>query len=322
MREERSTQYFAALEQKLQAQYGDWSRFRIKICGRVVELCFPDEAMCQPATRSLHGFLTEEAGEPDATFFYWNDQCEPYTVQGMAGMPGEPVPRLFAHNPEKNHFYYVQPTPPDDDYMVHGRTTVFHFSRWASANDLVMIHAATVGVDGKGVLIVGRSGSGKTTFAISCLMAGLEFVSDDYTLLSASGTLQAMPLYTMVGVTQEIYRKFPALETLSVLPPKVLNNGKMQAIIPARRFSGKLDIKAIILPVIHGKTEVALKPVPPGRAMIHLLHSSAVQTGREQDTALIRQIAQRLAGVPVYEMHMSTELEKNPAALRDFLRQL
>lgn len=204
--------------------------------------------------------------------------------------------------------------------MIHSRTAVFQFSRWASANDLIMLHSAAVGIDGKGVLIAGRSGSGKTTFAVSCLFAGLDFVSDDYTLLSASGPLQAMPLYTVVGVTQEICRRFPQLNGLTDLPPKRLENGKDQFVIPRQRFAEQLDIKAIILPVIKGEREPSIHPTAPGKAMIHLLHSSAVQTGREQDAALIRQTAQRLSGLPVYEMHMSTELMKNPEALRAFLQ--
>lgn len=327
MKQESAAQYFACLDEKLREKYGEWASFRVKICGRVVELCFPEEGMCAPAMRSLHGFVTEEPGQPDATFFYWNDFCEPYLPRHStdAGMSPEhaskEIPRLSAFDRERRRFYYVQPKPPGEDYMVHGRTTVFSFSRWASASDLIMLHAATVGIDGKGVLVVGRSGSGKTTFALSCLLDGLDFVSDDYTLLSASGTLQAMPLYSMVGVTQEVCRRFPQLDTLSSLPPKALSNGKTQFIIPAQRFAESLEVKAIILPVVRGESEPSIQPVAQGRAMIHLLHSTALQTGREQDTGLIRQMAQRLARLPVYEMRMSTDLNKNPAALRQFLEK-
>ena len=46
-----------------------------------------------------------------------------------------------------------------------------------------MTHAGAVGRDGRGVLLVGRGGSGKSTLALSCALAGMEIVADDYVLL-------------------------------------------------------------------------------------------------------------------------------------------
>jgi hypothetical protein len=46
-----------------------------------------------------------------------------------------------------------------------------------------MTHAGAVGRGGRGVLLVGRGGSGKSTLALSCALAGMEIVADDYVLL-------------------------------------------------------------------------------------------------------------------------------------------
>lgn len=54
-----------------------------------------------------------------------------------------------------------------------------HFSQ----RGLQMVHAAAVG-DGEGaVLVVGQGGSGKSTTALACAAAGLDYLSDDYALV-------------------------------------------------------------------------------------------------------------------------------------------
>lgn len=326
MKQESILQYFASLDEKLRTKYGEWFRFRVKICGKIVELCFPEERMCAPAMRSLSGLVTEEEREADATFFYWYDTSVAYSPQSDRYVSGAlPVDdghfRLVGGDPSGHRFYFTWPCPKGEDYMIHGRTLPCLFSRWASANDLIMIHAAVVGYGGKGVLIAGRSGTGKTTFAVSCLARGMDFVSDDYALLSASGALTAMPLYSVVAISPDVYAEFQTLEELCIPPKWVRPDGKIQLTVPRNSMTEALDIKAIIIPVIAGDDEPDICSTNRGSAMVHMLQSSAAQVFRERDTGLILQMAQRLSELPVYEMRMSVDLSKNPAALREFIRK-
>lgn len=326
MKQESVSQYFVCLDEKLREKYGDWAGFRVNICGRIVQLCFPEESMSKPAMRSLSGLITEEDGAPDATFFYWYDTSVAYSPQTDGYVSGTlPVDdghfRFVGSDPLKRRFYFTWPCPKGEDFMIYGRTLPCLFSRWASANDLILIHAAVVGHNGKGVLIAGRSGTGKTTFAASCLAQGMDFISDDYSLLSASGPLRAMPLYSVVAISPDMYAKFQTLEQLSIPPKWVRPDGKIQLTIPRDRIAQSLDIKAVIIPVITGDREPSICQASRGSAMVHMLQSSASQVFRDKDTGLIRQMAQRLAGLPVYEMRMSTDLNKNPAALRQFLEK-
>jgi serine kinase of HPr protein (carbohydrate metabolism regulator) len=49
------------------------------------------------------------------------------------------------------------------------------------------IHASTVAIGGIGVLITGRSGSGKSDLALRLIDRGAVLVSDDYTILTREG---------------------------------------------------------------------------------------------------------------------------------------
>ncbi|MBI1220855.1 MAG: serine kinase [Rhodobacteraceae bacterium] len=54
-------------------------------------------------------------------------------------------------------------------------------------DDGTILHASCVSVDGKGVLILGRSGSGKSALALALMAFGARLVSDDRTVLHTEG---------------------------------------------------------------------------------------------------------------------------------------
>ena len=52
-----------------------------------------------------------------------------------------------------------------------------------------MVHATTVAKDGRGVVIAGRSGSGKSDLALRLIDRGFVLVSDDQTMISKADNL-------------------------------------------------------------------------------------------------------------------------------------
>lgn len=330
------TEYFQAVDRHLQREgLMPTAGFRVRICEQLIDLRFPTGEHAQAAAQSLSGRIVSDGGQPDATFLYWYDRCNAYLPDGEATRSsvwqssdhtgalqiGTDQNRLIGSDFARKRFYFARPEPQDTDYAVYGHTLAGLFSRWASEADRIMLHAAAVGCNGKGVLVVGRSGSGKSTFSVSCLLAGLDFVSDDYTLVSASGPLCAMPLYTNVAVNPDMYAKLPQLGLPSVTPRATWCNGKLQFQLENHQICQHMEIKAIIMPKISGKPEPAITVSTAGAAMTQMLHSSITQLDRNRDTHLMQQMASRLSGLPVYDMHMSTDLTKNPAFLRRFIEK-
>lgn len=51
-----------------------------------------------------------------------------------------------------------------------------------------MLHATTVSIDGSGVMIMGKSGAGKSALALELMTIGAELVADDRTIVQRTGT--------------------------------------------------------------------------------------------------------------------------------------
>ena len=325
------TEYFQAVEKHL-VQTGKLppAHFRVRICGELIDLWFPTQALAEGGRNSLSGFITEEEGPADAAFFYWYDRCDDYLPAGEGEhssvwrsrdetgslMIGTDRDILMGQDIARKRFYCAQPQPEEESVLACRHIMVNAFAFWARHSDKLLLHAAAVGHGGTGVLVVGRGGRGKSTFAVSCLTEGLDFVSDDYTLLTASGPLEAMPLYTCVGLRQDMCEKLPQLGQ-----PSAMILGKPLFEIPGSRYCPRLKIKAIIMPLVAGDAEPSAYPVSRSSAMAQLISSTASQLESRHDTQLIQKMSARLSGLPVYEMRMSTDLKKNPAFLRSFIEK-
>lgn len=67
-------------------------------------------------------------------------------------------------------------------FPYHTRYELIEFAVFtlaARAQRLVSLHAACVGLGGRGILLMGPSGAGKSTVALHCLLNGLDFLSED-----------------------------------------------------------------------------------------------------------------------------------------------
>jgi hypothetical protein len=73
---------------------------------------------------------------------------------------------------------------------------------------LVGLHAACVGRGGRGLLLMGASGAGKSTAALHCLLRGLEFLSED-SVFVAPDSLLATGVANFLHVRRDALRFLP-----------------------------------------------------------------------------------------------------------------
>jgi hypothetical protein len=77
-------------------------------------------------------------------------------------------------------------------FPYHTRYELIEFAVFSLAQrvqGLVSLHAACVGLAGRGVLMMGDSGAGKSTVALQCLLQGLDFLSEDAVFVAPDSLL-------------------------------------------------------------------------------------------------------------------------------------
>lgn len=84
-----------------------------------------------------------------------------------------------------------------------GKPLQFALMLFQADREVPVIHAAYVAHEGRGALLIGKGGKGKTTTALACVSAGFDFLADDYVALqrSASDRFIGHSLYDSAWVT-------------------------------------------------------------------------------------------------------------------------
>jgi hypothetical protein len=75
-------------------------------------------------------------------------------------------------------------------FPYHVRYELLEFAVYtlaARAQQFVPLHAACVGIAGRGVILMGPSGAGKSTVALHCALDGFEFLAEDSVFVDADG---------------------------------------------------------------------------------------------------------------------------------------
>lgn len=167
------------------------------------------------------------------------------------------------------------------------------------------IHAACVSKDGKGILLCGDSGAGKTTLAYACARAGWTYTSDDTCyLINDSEIPRVIGHSHRVRFRPEAKAHFSELEGRNVTPRM---EGKPSIEIqfsdmPELRISTtpEVAVHAIVYLNRNSSANARLTALPPGTAPLRIGQElfSAGEIREKHEARL-----QVLAGVPTYELH-------------------
>lgn len=100
-----------------------------------------------------------------------------------------------------------------------------------SAGGILAIHAGVVALDGRAIIIAGRSGRGKTTLVLGMLRRGLDLLSDELALIGPDQrTVLAYP--RGLHVRPQALGLFPELGFLSSVEPHELGGGSEWSVGP------------------------------------------------------------------------------------------
>lgn len=133
--------------------------------------------------------------------------------------------------------------------------TLFHW--WTARHGLQLIHAAALSSDGRGVLITGQGGTGKSSTALACLQAGMGYVGDDYVLLSRQPELRVHSLYRTAKLAAADLPRYGSLAR-----DTIERDSEPKAVIyPDAALATNVPVALVLTPGFGGHAESGVEPV-------------------------------------------------------------
>lgn len=213
-------------------------------------------------------------------------------------------------------------------YPYHVRYELIEFAVFtlaARVQGLMPLHAACIGSGGRGLLLLGASGAGKSTAMLHCALAGLEPVSED-SLFVTPDTLRATGVANFLHIRRESLRFVPA-RTAAVLgrsPVIRRRSGVEKLEIDLRRARFRLAPRPVqLVGVVElSPQEAAAGASPtvlPSRELLGRLQASQPYAAGLQGWRVFSRAIRRL---PAFELRRGRHPAQTAAALGQLLRDM
>lgn len=311
----------------------------LKVGGYNVSLDFAGPALVERMSRPFRHLVAE--GEPEIRFQCWDSESTgvPFPEDVDFGLvrrdslPGlyrdtttrwtseRPDPGLSAyHRATSRAIYYVK----EASGLTYGdlagglRAAV----SWAMADrGLLFLHTAAVGWQGRGALLVGASGAGKSSTALTCLLGGLQFLGDDHCLVSSEGARRSVhAVYAAAKLHSDQMVRFPDLLPLVVNHDRNPLDKAVAILYPefAAQLPWTLPVDVLFVPKVTDRRGTTIEPLSRAAAMFALAPSTVLQmTGVEPDG--LAAMASLVKSVPCYQLRLGSDRTMIAEVVREFL---
>jgi hypothetical protein len=186
------------------------------------------------------------------------------------------------------------------------------------------VHAAALEKHGRGILIPGTSGRGKTTSFISLLRSGYRYLSDDHPLIRDGGTsVQILPFPARIKATEDTIAFFPELVEA---PNLVLRAGS-----PKRSFQAMdlyptsvaddCQLAVVLFPNIVDAPRSHLERLPKHRALELLLPQALLVYDPEVARREFQVLAKLVQQADCYRVHFGRDVLDLPRLITPLLEQ-
>jgi len=212
-------------------------------------------------------------------------------------------------------------------FPYHARYELIEFAVFtlaARAQGLVPLHAACVGEDGRGLLLMGESGAGKSTTSLHCLLQGLEFVTEDSAFVTAD-TLLATGVPNFLHVRRDVLRFVPAACVAMIRRSALIRRRsgvqKFEVDLRATGFRlarMPLKVTALVFASAHPAREgILLEHLPRHEALLKLAACQPYAVGQAGWAGFVK----RIAKVPAFELRRGRHPAEAVGALRRLLAE-
>ncbi|HJR63525.1 MAG TPA: hypothetical protein VJ803_07455 [Gemmatimonadaceae bacterium] len=202
---------------------------------------------------------------------------------------------------------------------LHSQLLLWHMDRGVQA-----LHGGLVAQDGHGVLLGGPGGSGKSTVALTCMLAGFSYLADDYVGLEpvdGGESYVGHSLYSSTHLEPEHLRLFPSLVGAAIpgKPPREDKSLIFLSQIAAARLDSSTAITALALPrVVHDET-TKWRLAAKTDAVLRLAPSSMMMVPHAAIAEGLHQLSRLVERVPAYWLELGRDLSEIPPRVEELL---
>lgn len=199
--------------------------------------------------------------------------------------------------------------------------TLWHW--WFSQQGCQVVHGAAIGTAAGGALLIGKSGSGKSTIALAALNAGFPYVGDDYCLVAGGPQPLVYSLFSSGKIHFADLAHFPRLQAARTLLHYTDADKALFFFAGQEHLDlvAALPLKAILLPVIAAQARSQLCAISPAQALLALAPSTLFQLVGGKGQAM-QQISQLVRRLPCFRLSLGPDRAQIPALIAAQLAEL
>ncbi|MFH1278800.1 MAG: hypothetical protein ABIK65_10525 [Candidatus Eisenbacteria bacterium] len=267
-------------------------------------------------------------GDPVPDFAGWERKaesaCGDFTLYGRAGESWVAVEEKSAARydlPSGRVEGYVHPDHLEDGWVVGHRLFFIPLLEWLRDRGRFPLHGSCFRVGGRGVVVCGSSGVGKSTAALAAIAAGCPFASDDTLFLTRAGgevLLDPFPEPVKVGRGTAAY--FPEWKGRLVQKGRKFLLGE-DLLPPPGRISG-VRPELLLFPEIHDSDRSEFESLSPHEAMVRLLPQSVLPADRDRVEEHISLLRDLVGQVRSHRLLFGRDLRRLPYRIERFMAEV
>lgn len=241
------------------------------------------------------------------------------------------------HMADGDTYYFITESYRPEEWIKTGHIAVQSLFRILNTDpNACLVHGACVGLDGNGVLMCARGNMGKSTLAVTSMLDGFEYVSEDYLVLEKddAGGLFASPIYSIITLSPRMFNNL--YDRLDKVRFVGISHFKGKYVFDICGYSDRLrrhyPIKACLFPEIAPDAKIPMVVPLAGqeknRAITHIAHSTVLQMWSggfrqgQKDSESILKIINMVKSMPFHKIILTPDIQANAACLRSFISSM
>lgn len=193
---------------------------------------------------------------------------------------------------------------------------------WMREHEYQLIHAAAVGSSNKGVLLIGKGCSGKSTTALNCLLAGMDYAGDDYVLIRRKPRPYVYSIYNSAKLDDHSIQRLPVFMPIVHNPDK--SKQEKSLIFLNKKYKRGLvsgfPVNALIESQITGQKYSEIVQGSPMSITKALATSTIFQLSGAGSRDL-HEITHLITELPCYILKLGTDLDHATKTIKKLVHQ-